>query len=162
KVRLIEPAAADVRRIVAIWQDCRSGYGSGGPFLFGRFSAADAMYAPVASRFRTYLPNLARYGDAGTAEAYVEAIFALPGRAGRGGVGRGRPGTDGGRGSPCRRGRRPQTRSSLSRSPEASPARLQLRSSLATSRMTAGSEMSTAATSQMASDTAVLELRPRM
>ena len=78
KARLIEPAAADVRRIVAIWQDCRSRYGSGGPFLFGRFSAADAMYAPVASRFRTYLPDLARYGDNGTAEAYVEAIFALP------------------------------------------------------------------------------------
>jgi glutathione S-transferase len=67
-----------VRRIVAIWQDCRSRYGAGGPFLFGRFSAADAMYAPVASRFRTYLPDLAPYGDHGTAQAYVEAIFALP------------------------------------------------------------------------------------
>ena len=78
KARLIEPVAADVRRIVAIWQDCRGRYGSGGPFLFGRFSAADAMYAPVASRFRTYLPDLARYGDDGTALAYVEAIFALP------------------------------------------------------------------------------------
>jgi glutathione S-transferase len=67
-----------VRRIVAIWQDCRSRHGTGGPFLFGRFSAADAMYAPVASRFRTYVPDLRAYGDDGTAEAYVEAIFALP------------------------------------------------------------------------------------
>ena len=36
------------------------------------------MYAPVASRFRTYLPDLAPYGDDGTAQAYVEALFALP------------------------------------------------------------------------------------
>jgi glutathione S-transferase len=82
KARLLKPVGADVRRIVAIWQDCRSRHGTssntGGPFLFGRFSAADAMYAPVASRFRTYLPDLAPYGDDGTAQAYVEAIFALP------------------------------------------------------------------------------------
>jgi glutathione S-transferase len=78
KARLPDPVAADVRRIVAIWQDCRGRHGSGGPFLFGRFSATDAMYAPVASRFRTYLPDLATYGDDGTAHAYVEAVFALP------------------------------------------------------------------------------------
>ena len=51
KTRLPKPVAANVRRIVAMWQDCRTRYGSGGPFLFGRFSAADAMYAPVASVF---------------------------------------------------------------------------------------------------------------
>ncbi len=39
------------------------------------------MYAPVASRFRAYLPDLARYGDDGTAQAYVESIFALPSMA---------------------------------------------------------------------------------
>jgi glutathione S-transferase len=78
KARLLKPVAADVRRIVAIWQDCRSRHGSAGPFLFGRFSAADAMYAPVASRFRTYLPDLAPYGDDGTAQAYVEAVLSLP------------------------------------------------------------------------------------
>lgn len=78
KVRLPKPVSADVRRIVAIWRHCRSQYGSGGPFLLGRFSAADAMYAPVASRFRTYLPDLAPYGDDGTARAYIAAIFALP------------------------------------------------------------------------------------
>ena len=78
KARLLKPVAADVRRIVAIWQDCRSRHGSGGPFLLGRFSAADAMYAPVASRVRTYLPDLAHYGDDGTAQAYVEAILSLP------------------------------------------------------------------------------------
>ncbi len=78
KTRLPKPVAADVRRIVAIWQDCRTQYGSAGPFLFGRFSAADAMYAPVASRFRTYLPDLAPHGDDGTAQDYVDAIFAMP------------------------------------------------------------------------------------
>jgi glutathione S-transferase len=78
KARLPRPVAADVRRIVAIWRDCRSRHGSGGPFLLGRFSAADAMYAPVASRFRTYLSDLAPYGDDGTAQAYVETLFSLP------------------------------------------------------------------------------------
>jgi glutathione S-transferase len=78
KAGLPEPVAADVRRIVAIWRQCRRAHGSGGPFLAGRFSAADAMYAPVASRFRTYLPDLGPYGDDGTAQAYVEALFALP------------------------------------------------------------------------------------
>ena len=39
------------------------------------------MYAPVASRFRTYLPDLAAYGDDGTAQAYVDAVFALPAMA---------------------------------------------------------------------------------
>jgi glutathione S-transferase len=76
--RLPKAVAADVRRIVAIWRDCRGKHASGGPFLFGRFSAADAMYAPVASRFRTYLPDLAPYGDDGTAQAYVETLFSLP------------------------------------------------------------------------------------
>ena len=39
------------------------------------------MYAPVATRFRTYLPDLTPYGDDGTAQAYLEAVFALPGMA---------------------------------------------------------------------------------
>jgi glutathione S-transferase len=76
KARLPQDVAADVRRIMGLWRDCRDQYAKGGPFLFGRFSAADAMYAPVASRFRTYLPDLGAYGDDGTAQAYVEALFA--------------------------------------------------------------------------------------
>ena len=69
---------ANVQRIVALWRECRRKFGGGGPFLFGRFSATDAMYAPVASRFRTYIPDLGAYGDDGTAQAYVETIFAMP------------------------------------------------------------------------------------
>lgn len=75
---LTAEVAGDVRRIVALWQDCRRNYGLSGPFLFGAFSAADAMYAPVASRFRTYVSDLGRYGDDGTGQAYVEALFAMP------------------------------------------------------------------------------------
>src|SRR3984893_15740300 len=78
---LPDPVAADVRRIVALWRDCRRRHGGSGPFLFGGFSAADAMYGPVASRFRTYLPDLTSYGDDGGAQAYVEALFALPAMA---------------------------------------------------------------------------------
>ena len=68
----------NIRRIVQSFRDCRAQYGAGGPFLFGEFSAADAMYAPVCSRFRTYVPDLRRFGDDGTAAAYVETIFAMP------------------------------------------------------------------------------------
>jgi glutathione S-transferase len=78
KASLPEAVAADARRIVAIWRDCRSRHAAGGPFLFGRFTAADAMYAPVASRFRTYIPDLGPYGDDGTAQAYVDTLFASP------------------------------------------------------------------------------------
>lgn len=78
---LPEAVEADVRRIVALWRDCRRSFGASGPLLFGPFTAADAMFAPVASRFRTYLPDLARYGDDGVAQAYVEAVFALPAMA---------------------------------------------------------------------------------
>lgn len=69
---------ADIGRIAAIWKDTRARFGQGGPFLFGAFSNADAMYAPVATRFRTYGVDLGRFGDDGTAAAYAEAILALP------------------------------------------------------------------------------------
>jgi glutathione S-transferase len=58
----------DIDRIVAIWQDCRSRFGGGGSMLFGAFGVADAMFAPVATRFMTYavaLPSVAQdYADA--------------------------------------------------------------------------------------------------
>lgn len=73
---LSDACAADVKRIVAIWTDCRKFFGAGGPFLFGDFTAADAMYAPVVSRFVTYLPDLAAYGDTGPARAYVDTLWA--------------------------------------------------------------------------------------
>ena len=64
---------ANVRRIEAMWADCRTRFGKGGPFLFGRFGAADAMYAPVVSRFQTYAVPV------GTeTRAYMDAVMALP------------------------------------------------------------------------------------
>jgi glutathione S-transferase len=75
---LPDPVAANVRRIVRLWSDCRAAHGSGGPFLFGAFSIADAMYAPVVSRFVTYLPDLGPYGDSGAAALYVRSAFAMP------------------------------------------------------------------------------------
>jgi glutathione S-transferase len=63
----------EISRIEAIWNDCRSRFGARGAFLFGAFSIADAMYAPVVSRLRTYGVTLA--GEAG---AYAASIHALP------------------------------------------------------------------------------------
>jgi glutathione S-transferase len=62
----------DIERIIALWTDCRERFGGAGSFLFGRFSIADAFYAPVVMRFRTYavvLPPIA--------QAYCEAVQAL-------------------------------------------------------------------------------------
>ena len=70
--------ASDIGPIVTIWRGTRARYGAGGPFLFGAFSNADAMYAPVATRFRTYGVDLAAFGDDGKAAAYAKAILASP------------------------------------------------------------------------------------
>jgi len=68
------PAArAGIERIVQIWSDCRERFGAGGSFLFGRFGIADAMYAPVVTRFATYGIELT-----GAARQYSEAVQALP------------------------------------------------------------------------------------
>jgi len=63
--------AADVARIRLIWTDCLAA--SGGPFLFGGFSIADAFFAPVVTRFRTYAVALAA-----PLAKYSDAVFALP------------------------------------------------------------------------------------
>jgi glutathione S-transferase len=64
---------SDINRITAIWRDCRKRFGANGPFLFGDFTIADAMYAPVVSRFRTYKIELEE-----EAQAYTDAVWALP------------------------------------------------------------------------------------
>jgi glutathione S-transferase len=63
----------DVDRITAIWRDARGRFGEGGDFLFGAFSAADCMYAPVATRFASYGIDV----DTVSA-AYIETIYAMP------------------------------------------------------------------------------------
>ncbi|HEX3861897.1 MAG TPA: glutathione S-transferase family protein [Stellaceae bacterium] len=66
-------AQADINRVMALWRDCRVRFGQGkGDFLFGHFTIADAMFAPVVSRFRTYKIELEE-----EAQAYCDAIMAL-------------------------------------------------------------------------------------
>ncbi|HUK59159.1 MAG TPA: glutathione S-transferase family protein [Stellaceae bacterium] len=64
---------ADLDRIAALWQDCRQRFGAAGRYLFGHFTIADAMYAPVVSRLRTY-------GIAfdGVAQAYADTMWDHP------------------------------------------------------------------------------------
>jgi glutathione S-transferase len=62
-----------VDRITAIWTDCRRRFGAKGPFLFGTFTIADAMYAPVVSRFRTYGVKLT-----GVPAEYAEMLWKTP------------------------------------------------------------------------------------
>jgi glutathione S-transferase len=66
-------AARDIGRIAAIWEQCRTDHGAGGELLFGQFTAADAFYAPVVSRFRTYAVELPP-----VAQAYADAVLRLP------------------------------------------------------------------------------------
>jgi glutathione S-transferase len=73
-----EQTQKDIARIVSIWRETRARFGAGGPFLFGAFTIADAMYAPVATRFRTYGIGPAAFGDDGTAAAYAETLLAMP------------------------------------------------------------------------------------
>lgn len=70
---LSDNARADIARIQELWTDCRRRCEKAGPFLFGAFSAADAMYGPVVHRFRTYaiaVPPQVR--------AYMDAMMSLP------------------------------------------------------------------------------------
>jgi glutathione S-transferase len=72
--KAVEPGReveANIDRIVEIWTDCRTRFGAGGPFLFGRFTNADAMFAPVVNRFHAYdIPVPA------AAKTYMEAMMA--------------------------------------------------------------------------------------
>ena len=72
-VALSDDARDNVARIQAIWAECYQRYGKQGPFLFGAFGGADAMFAPVVHRFRTYAIPVE-----GDARHYVDAMMALP------------------------------------------------------------------------------------
>lgn len=64
---------ADIERVQSIWNDCRARFGADKPFLFGDFSIADAMYAPVVLRFETYAVELDPL-----CRAYADSLLALP------------------------------------------------------------------------------------
>jgi glutathione S-transferase len=72
-VTLSADARANIARVEQIWTDCRARYGKAGPFLFGAFTGADAMYAPVVHRFRSYAIKVGPL-----AQAYMETMMALP------------------------------------------------------------------------------------
>jgi glutathione S-transferase len=62
----------DIDRVVALWTDCRERFGGTGSLLFGRFSVADAFFAPVVMRFQAYAVQLPR-----VAQEYCDAVQAL-------------------------------------------------------------------------------------
>jgi len=72
-VALSDDAKANVARIQEIWAECHARHGKKGPFLFGAFSGADAMFAPVVHRFRSYAIAVAPQ-----AQPYVDAMLSLP------------------------------------------------------------------------------------
>lgn len=71
KFKIFTGARPDVERITTIWSECLEQFG--GPYLFGRLTMADAMYAPVCTRFRTYAVELEP-----ALQAYCERIFEWP------------------------------------------------------------------------------------
>jgi glutathione S-transferase len=73
KRELDADAIADVARIDTIWNGCRSRVAGAEPFLYGAFSAADAMYAPMVWRFHTYAVEVSE-----VAHDYMRALMALP------------------------------------------------------------------------------------
>jgi glutathione S-transferase len=72
-IDLSAEARADIARIQQIWTECRERHGKSGPFLFGAFSGADAMFGPVVHRFRTYAIEVKP-----EVRAYMDAMMALP------------------------------------------------------------------------------------
>lgn len=72
-IKLSDTALADIKRMEAAWADARKKFGKGGPFLFGRFCAADAMFAPVVNRLYAYDIKVKK-----STRDYMKAIMALP------------------------------------------------------------------------------------
>jgi glutathione S-transferase len=72
-VALSDDVKANVARIEQIWAECRGRYQAEGPFLFGAFSAADAMFAPVVHRFHTYAIEVSPQ-----TRAYMDTMWAMP------------------------------------------------------------------------------------
>lgn len=72
-INMNDAILADVARIEEIWRDCRTTYGKGGKFLFGKFCNADAMFAPVVTRFETYAIPVA-----GDTRAYMDSVLSTP------------------------------------------------------------------------------------
>ena len=72
-IKLSDDARVNILRVQQIWTECRERYAKLGPYLFGTFGAADAMFAPVVHRFRTYAIAVGP-----EVQAYMETMMALP------------------------------------------------------------------------------------
>ena len=72
-IALSDEARANIARVEEIWAECRNRYGQSGPYLFGQFCAADAMFAPVVHRFRTYAVAVSK-----ETQRYMDTMIALP------------------------------------------------------------------------------------
>ncbi|HEY6621205.1 glutathione S-transferase family protein [Bradyrhizobium sp.] len=72
-IELSADARANIARVEEIWRECRERHGQSGPFLFGAFGAADAMFAPVVHRFRTYAVAVTE-----ETQRYMDAMISLP------------------------------------------------------------------------------------
>ncbi len=72
-IALSDASRADIARVQEIWSECRERHGKSGPFLFGAFSGADAMFAPVVHRFLTYAIEVTPQ-----VREYMNAMTALP------------------------------------------------------------------------------------
>ncbi len=87
-IEMSAEAEAEIERVFEVWRRARAAHGEGGPYLFGRFTAADAMYAPVVTRFVTYAvpfpddlsgyakavlahPDMVAWAEAGRAEPWT-------------------------------------------------------------------------------------------
>jgi glutathione S-transferase len=70
-IALSNAVMVNVERIEAIWRECRKNYGKGGKFLFGKFSNADAMFAPVVSRLETFAIPVAK-----DTRSYMNAVLS--------------------------------------------------------------------------------------
>jgi glutathione S-transferase len=75
KVPLSADGSADVARIDSIWSDCLARHGTSGPWLFGRYSIADAMYAPVVLRFNSYGAEVSSAARAYMAVALADSVL---------------------------------------------------------------------------------------
>lgn len=70
-IKLSAAAEAEISRIKSLWRQCRTQFGQGGEWLFGRYSIADAMFAPLALRFSGYTIPVS-----GIEEAYIQSVLS--------------------------------------------------------------------------------------
>ncbi len=77
KIELSDDAIKEIKHVEQVWAYCRENYGQDGPFLFGKLSIADAFYAPLIWRFRSYKSPMLD-GLSKTTQGYMKAMMEWP------------------------------------------------------------------------------------